>query len=208
MAKDSWEAAKAKKKLKDAPPPSFESEAAQAALFQAAMQGVTPLRAKSALSRPEPKPASEWQTPGPDQDDLMVMTALTDLVSGRIEFDLTYTDEYVEGHVKKFPPSTMDRLRQGIIPYQDHLDLHGLTLSQAEDAIYDFISKSLSLGRRCLLLIHGRGHRSPDGVPVIKRNLESLLLHRRVKRHILAFTTARPIDGGLGASYIYLAGTS
>jgi DNA-nicking Smr family endonuclease len=199
----------AKRPAPPPPPPAEaeEPETAEESLFQAAMADVAPLAplaARASLSRPRPKAASEWRTPGPTREDLEVMGVLTDLVSGRAEFDLSFTDEHIEGHVKGFPPPAMDRLRQGLIPYQDHLDVHGLTLGEAEEAIGEFIKKSVGLGRSCLLLIHGRGHRSPDGVPVIKRNLDSLLLHRRVKRHILAFATARPVDGGLGASYILL----
>ncbi|MDR2946909.1 MAG: Smr/MutS family protein, partial [Candidatus Adiutrix sp.] len=59
-------------------------------------------------------------------------------------------------------------------------------------------------GRGCVLLIHGRGLGSHDGVPVLKRYLETFLLRGTPRKYILAFTTARPLDGGLGASYILL----
>ncbi|MDR2455762.1 MAG: Smr/MutS family protein [Deltaproteobacteria bacterium] len=201
-AKDA--AAVKRRSPKAPPPPAQDSASAEEALWKLATADVTPLAQERTINRPTPKRPADWPASPPADDDFMVIQALTDLVAGRSEFDLTYTDEYVEGHVKGFPPPSMERLRMGLIPYQDHLDLHGQTLAQAEEAIYDFISKSVGLGRSCLLLIHGRGHRSPGGFSVIKKNLESLLLHRRVKRHILAFTTAKPIDGGLGASYILL----
>jgi DNA-nicking Smr family endonuclease len=175
-------------------------------LFLRAMMsdGVKPIaddkvRVKNGPPPPGPKPA-----PVVDPDDFEVLRTLADLVDGRIEFDLSFSEEHIEGHVRGFPPQAMERLRQGLIPTQDHLDLHGMTLAQAEEAIHKFITKSVSLRRTCVILVHGRGHRSPGGVPVIKRNLETMLLRRGVKRHILAFTTAKPIDGGLGASYILL----
>ncbi|MDR2444134.1 MAG: Smr/MutS family protein [Deltaproteobacteria bacterium] len=194
---------KSKNKAPNAPDNQYK-EPTDESLFLRAMDGVQPLNQGKGRNLTQPKPASHWKTPGPEAEDQEVLDFLTDLVTGRAEFDLTYSDEHVEGQVKGLPASTMARLRQGQIPTQDHLDLHGMTLKEAEEAIRRFISRSLDLGRYCLLLIHGRGLRSPDGVSVIKRNLENLLLHRQVKQHILAFTTAKPIDGGLGASYILL----
>jgi DNA-nicking Smr family endonuclease len=181
-----------------------EPEPTDDLFFRMAMSDVQPLPQGKLRNQASPKPANQWKTPGQEVEDNEVVKVLTDLVSGNGEFDLRYTDEYVEGQAKGFPAAIMDRLRQGLIPTQAHLDLHGLTLNEAEEAIGQFIARSLDLGRNCVLLIHGRGHRSPGGVPVIKRNLENLLLHRGVKHHILAFTTAKPIDGGLGASYIFL----
>jgi DNA-nicking Smr family endonuclease len=201
-------AAAAAKKQAPPPPPPIEASVAEEALWRAETADVRPLDQKADLSRPEPKPVSAWRTQSEADDDEAVLAALTDLVSGRADFDLIYTGEHVEGRVKGFPATSLERLRRGLIPFQDHLDLHGLTLAQAEAAIYDFITRSLSLGRTCLLLIHGRGRGSPDGIPVIKRNLESLLLRSRAKRHILAFTTALPHDGGLGASYVLLRGSA
>jgi DNA-nicking Smr family endonuclease len=141
----------------------------------------------------------------PDED-IEALRSLADLVSGRAEFDLTHTAEFVEGQTRGLPPTLMEQLRAGHIPFQDHLDLHGLTLIQSEAAVTRFILDSVAKGRRSVLLIHGRGLGSPDGVPVLKHNLESLLLHGPARKYILAFTTARPLDGGLGASYVLLRG--
>jgi DNA-nicking Smr family endonuclease len=141
----------------------------------------------------------------PDED-IEALRSLADLVSGRAEFDLTHTAEFVEGQTRGLPPSLMEQLRAGRIPFQDHLDLHGLTLIQSEAAVTRFILDSVAKSRRSVLLVHGRGLGSPDGVPVIKHHLESLLLHGPARKYILAFTTARPVDGGLGASYVLLRG--
>jgi DNA-nicking Smr family endonuclease len=168
------------------------------------MSDVVPLDRREKRRAPEPPPIDGWKPPKSISEDDLVLAHLSDLVSGRVEFDVSATSEHLEAQVKGLPPTVMDRLRRGLFPVQDHLDLHGMTLEQAEKAIYQFITHSVELGRCCLLIIHGRGHRSPDGVPIIKRNLENLLLRRPVKRHILAFSTAKPVDGGSGASYVLL----
>ena len=55
-----------------------------------------------------------------------------------------------------------------------------------------------------MLLVHGRGLHSKDQVPVLKEALRSWLATARFGRHVLAFATARPADGGAGAIYVLL----
>ncbi|MDR2387941.1 MAG: Smr/MutS family protein [Deltaproteobacteria bacterium] len=173
--------------------------------FLEAMEGVVPISGKK-LVTPKPLPADSWSLPSQQDEDNAVVQDLIDLINGKIDFDFSATDELLEARASDLAPSVMEQLKKGLIPVQDHLDVHGYSLPQAEDAINTFIMRSVYYGRKCVLLVHGRGHRSPDGIPIIKRNLEHLLLRGPVKKHILAFTTAKPIDGGSGASYILLRG--
>ncbi|HZY03963.1 MAG TPA: Smr/MutS family protein, partial [Anaeromyxobacteraceae bacterium] len=57
---------------------------------------------------------------------------------------------------------------------------------------------------RCVLLVHGRGLHSEKQVPVLKEALRGWLATARFGRHVLAFATARPQDGGAGAVYVLL----
>ncbi|MDR1872178.1 MAG: Smr/MutS family protein [Deltaproteobacteria bacterium] len=180
------------------------SEGEEQWLFAQEMADVTPLKDPAKRLPPEPPTANSFKSLDPPNEDALVLEALNDLVEGRIEFDLRYSDEYVEGKAKDLSPEDMDKLRLGQIPYQDVLDLHELSLSQAEVAIEKFVLKSISLRRACVLLVHGRGHRSKDKVPVLKRNLENLLLRSRIRKRIQAFVTAQPVDGGPGSSYVLL----
>ena len=186
-----------------APPPPPPSDQA---LFMMEMADVTPIPGQNKKHLKNSPPPKAWKTPELPNEDLEVLRSLSDLVSGKAEFDLTYTDEYVEGQTRGLPPSLMEQLRAGRIPYQDHLDLHGHTLTQAEAAVTRFVLDSVALGRNCVLLIHGRGHGSQDGIPVLKRYLETFLLRGVIRKYLLAFTTAQPMDGGLGATYILLRG--
>ncbi|MEE9555920.1 MAG: Smr/MutS family protein [Candidatus Adiutricales bacterium] len=52
--------------------------------------------------------------------------------------------------------------------------------------------------------MHGRGMNSKNQVSVLKERLRSILLRGPVRKKILAFTSARPHDGGAGASYVLL----
>jgi DNA-nicking Smr family endonuclease len=95
------------------------------------------------------------------------------------------------------------KLRRGQWAIQAEIDLHGLTRRAAYDALRNFIGESAARGLRCVRVIHGKGRRSGSRGPVIKRVVDLWL--RRIEP-VLAFVSARPMDGGTGAVYVLLAG--
>jgi DNA-nicking Smr family endonuclease len=97
----------------------------------------------------------------------------------------------------------MRKLRRGLFPAQDELDLHGLTQSAARDQLADFIVASRDAGLRCVRVIHGKGYRNGGRGAVLKNAVDSWL-----RRHmdVLAFASAKAIDGGTGALYVLLRG--
>jgi DNA-nicking Smr family endonuclease len=98
----------------------------------------------------------------------------------------------------------MQRLKKGQFPIQDYVDLHGLTKQEAEIRVRDFLLQSQRLGLRCVLVVHGRGLNSENHIPVLKERLPAWLSRGPVKKLVLAFSTARPYDGGTGAIYVLL----
>jgi DNA-nicking Smr family endonuclease len=137
-------------------------------------------------------------------EDSEVLAALYDLVSGQGGFDLTETDEYVEGARVGIDPRLVTRLRRGEFPMQAHLDLHGMTQAAAREALSSFIVESVRRGLRSVLVVHGRGLRSAGGHPVLKHATAHWLSHGTIGGHVLAFATACPSDGGAGATYVLL----
>ncbi|MGA2840137.1 MAG: Smr/MutS family protein [Steroidobacteraceae bacterium] len=93
------------------------------------------------------------------------------------------------------------RLRRGLIPIEDELDLHGLSQTAAREQLAEFLEYSRTAGRRCVRIIHGKGYRSGARGPVLKMAVDLWL-----RRHsdVMAFTSARAIDGGTGAVYVLL----
>jgi DNA-nicking Smr family endonuclease len=87
---------------------------------------------------------------------------------------------------------------------QGHLDLHGQTRDEAKRAVELFLRDARRSGKRCVVLVHGRGLHSRDQLPVLKEALGTWLGQGRFARHVLAFATARPADGGAGAVYVLL----
>jgi len=134
--------------------------------------------------------------------DREVLDALRDTVQGRRPIDLCKTQEYVEWTNKDYRGDIIRRLREGRISVQDCLDLHGLSVEEAESEVEEFLREALRKGRRCIKIIHGRGLRSPGG-PVIKEALIKWLSFRH-RKNLIAFVTARQCDGGLGALYVLL----
>jgi DNA-nicking Smr family endonuclease len=55
-----------------------------------------------------------------------------------------------------------------------------------------------------VLVVHGRGLRSPGGRPVLKHATAQWLSHGIIGGYVLAFTTARLYDGGAGAVWVLL----
>jgi DNA-nicking Smr family endonuclease len=96
---------------------------------------------------------------------------------------------------------TLRHLRRGRFPVEDELDLHGLSQVAARDQLADFIASSRHAGLRCVRVVHGKGYRSGARGPVLK-----IAVNTWLKRHadVLAFTSARAIDGGTGAVYVLL----
>jgi DNA-nicking Smr family endonuclease len=93
------------------------------------------------------------------------------------------------------------RLRRGLYPVEDQLDLHGLSQAAARDALSDFLEFNRNAGHHCVRIVHGKGYRSGARGPILK-----IAVNAWLKRHseVMAFTSARAIDGGTGAVYVLL----
>ncbi|HVA78086.1 MAG TPA: Smr/MutS family protein [Candidatus Binataceae bacterium] len=171
-----------------------------AALFREAFAGVRPLDAgRSARLPVEPRVEHKVLS-----EDAEVVARLSDLVSGQGTFDITETEEYVEGARVGMDPRMVTRLRRGEFAMQEHIDLHGMIQPAAHDALTAFIVDSVRKGHRSVLVVHGRGLGSPGGRAVLKHATVEWLSHGTIGGHVLAFATARPPDGGAGAMYVLL----
>jgi DNA-nicking Smr family endonuclease len=93
------------------------------------------------------------------------------------------------------------RLRRGSYPVEAEIDLHGLNQSGARDNLADFLTYSRSAGYRCVRVIHGKGYRSGARGPILKAAVNDWL---RRNADVMAFASARPVDGGTGAVYVLL----
>ena len=150
------------------------------------------------------EPEKKSTLPPRMDEDAEVLAQLAELVAGDAPFDLSDSDEFVEGHLPSLDPQLLRKLRAGEIAVQGHVDLHGLTRDEAKGALERFLLESRHAGKRCVLVVHGRGLHSRDHLPVLKDALRTWLSTARFARHVLAFATAQPADGGAGAIYVLL----
>ena len=175
-----------------------DAAAADADAFREAVRDVTPLAQTTptaGLATPKPR-ARLRRVPATATENL-------DEIMPLIGAELVTGDEALSFHRAGVRIQVMRRLRRGLYPVEDELDLHGQSQSAARDRLAEFIARSRDGGRRCVRIIHGKGYRSGARGPVLKTAV-NLWLRRHMD--VLAFVSARAIDGGAGAVYVLLRG--
>jgi DNA-nicking Smr family endonuclease len=166
-------------------------------VFAEAVADAVPLERDDVVHAGTPRPARL-----PDEEREWKEFA-RDLMRGRESFDVSWSDEYVEGRRHEVTAGTMRRLKAGRIAWEAYLDLHGMTRDEARRRVDAFIRGARMREQGCVLLVHGRGKGSHGGVPVLKEKLVAWLTRDGGPgAHVLAFATARPCDGGPGALYV------
>ena len=168
-------------------------------LFAAAMRGVGQLSGNA--GRVEPAKREVSQIPDDEQEALW---ELQSLVEGKGAFEITDAEEVLVGRAPGVSEETLERLRKGEFSFRRHLDLHGLTRDESKLEVIRFITEARNGGERCVLVVTGRGKRSPAGVAVLRQALPRWLSRAPLRSHVLAFSLARQVDGGSGAFYVLL----
>ncbi|MBM4136115.1 MAG: hypothetical protein FJ241_04705 [Nitrospira sp.] len=125
---------------------------------------------------------------------------LKEIVERKRKIRLSDTGEYIAWNTSHIRKDISERLHRGDFAVQDYIDLHGMTLSEAEEALKRFFRDAMNKGLFCVKVIHGRGLKSPKG-PVLKKALINWL-QGSFRKWVMAYATAKDCDGGLGATYI------
>lgn len=99
---------------------------------------------------------------------------------------------------------TLIRLKRGLLRPETQIDLHWMTQGEAHAALGQFLAAAQQAGRRCVLVITGKGYRSDGAVGVLKANVPRWLNEPPNRERILAFAFAASRDGGEGALYVLL----
>jgi DNA-nicking Smr family endonuclease len=193
----------AKKRLSD--PGRPQDMSADADAFRAAVRDVKPLvQLPTAAGLAQPKPRARTRRPQravEDLDAVMPLIATSDGGEAANPEEAAAGSEALSFHRAGVRIQVMRRLRRGLYPIEDELDLHGLNQAEARGRLADFMARSRDSRRRCVRIIHGKGSRSGARGPVLKTAV-NLWLRRHMD--VMAFTSARAIDGGTGAVYVLL----
>lgn len=165
------------------------------ALFRNHMRSVKPLNEKT---KRVTKPASSQEKNPPIVKNNSVQKEeyfLSDFISDTVQSNtiLSFANPGI-------PNQRFRALKNGQVPWEAKLDLHGLKIEAARQALCHFIQTQSKNNKRCLLIIHGKG--GHHGAPPVIKNLINRWLPQFSQ--VLAFHSATPKDGGLGAVYVLL----
>ena len=164
-------------------------------IFQKEMAQVKPIKPNDRIAHGSRRKTSAKKTHAPSAlPDYEVQDNFSDASVADCPDELSYSRDGLQH-------STLKKLRLGKNPIERHLDLHGMTVDEARQALLYFIAECEDTDIRNILIIHGKGISSPGNKPVIKAYVNHWL---RASPSVLAFCSARPCDGGTGAAYVLL----
>jgi DNA-nicking Smr family endonuclease len=179
------------------PVPPAEEPADDEALLRQALKDVAPIPdpGKATLRPRPPKPVPVQRL---RDDEQVLQESLSDDIP--FEVGLETGDEllFLRDGLSNM---VLRKLRRGHWVAQDQLDLHGLRSEEARQLLVAFLNEALAKGLRCVRIVHGKGLRSENREPVLKRKAGNWLAQRD---EVLAFVQARPEDGGGGAVVVLL----
>lgn len=155
-------------------------------LWAEAVRDVIPLRGRSAPFPPTAPTEPPRTEPPPIENG-----------------SLPVTHQVTIEHFGGIDRANAERLKRGLRPIEARLDLHGLTQAEAHHRLVEFVEACYRDGRRCVLVITGRGL-GPDGPGVLKRAVPRWLGETGLRRRVLAIAPAQPRHGGAGALYLLL----
>jgi DNA-nicking Smr family endonuclease len=169
-----------------------------AALFRRKMKGTRPVKTDRIVHNTIPKSPSRTLI-GANFDN-----TTTNVPDNLADFN---TDSNVDANQTLFfvrpgpQHKSVKKLKRGEYAIEAKLDLHGQTTAKAKRKLIDFIDSCQSSLMKCVIIIHGRGMRSQSGTPILKQAVDQWL---REMPQVMAFSSAIPKDGGLGAVYVLL----
>jgi DNA-nicking Smr family endonuclease len=180
-------------------PPAPDDDADALDLLREALRDVTPIKAPGRVRHPPRR-----VDPVPVQRLRAEQEILAESLSDDSPLEEGFESGAELGFVREgLSRQSLRKLRRGHWVVQGELDLHGLTVPAAREALVAFLQRCLREGWRCVRVVHGRGLRSKNGEPVLKSKTARWLSQRQ---EILAFCQARPADGGAGAVLVLLKG--
>jgi DNA-nicking Smr family endonuclease len=165
------------------------------ALFRAAVADAVPLKHERVLiqgQRPSPIPRQRLR----DEEQV-----LDDMLSDCLDPSELETGEELLFCRPGLQHNVLRKLRRGQYSVGAELDLHGMRVTEARQALTLFLQHALASNIKVARIIHGKGNGSLNKQPVLKGKVNHWLQQRI---EVLAFCSARPVDGGTGAIYVLL----
>lgn len=165
-------------------------------LFRRAISGAKPLEAEKRAASPSRKPAPKARFSRADEAD-----ALRESLTANVDTIEVSNADSLRFHRPSVGRRTMRKLARGRFSIQSEIDLHGMTVAEAKPRLADFIDECARHGRLCIRVVHGKGLGSGQKGPVLNQSVNRWLQQWDT---VLAFVSARQVDGGTGALYVLL----
>jgi len=173
-----------------------EPEDDDARLFREAVRDVKPMtRQPPEARRPGAAPRARFT-----RADRRAV--LRESLSGGTDDPALASGDELVFHRAGLQSPVLRKLLRGQYRVEAELDLHGLNVADAKHALRDFLAEALNRQMRCVRIIHGKGLRSGHRGPVLKSAVSGVL---RRMGSVVAYVSARPVDGGTGAVYVLLS---
>ena len=174
-----------------APAPALDAE------FRAAVADARPLQLERRVVAGARKPSPRAR---------FTLAARRELLEESLHMDPEVLDAEIGDTVSFKRAGVQDavlrKLRRGLYRCEAEIDLHGMNLEAARRELRAFLAEARVRQLRSLRIVHGKGLRSGQRGPVVKAMTVTLL--RRFDA-VLAFCSARHVDGGTGAVYVLLS---
>ena len=158
---------------------------------------------KAAIEKPKPKPAVRQPLPKFKIGEMNTGNRPNHSLSPSLAQQFTATPVQMDS--KDF-----GKLKRGKLAPEGRIDLHGMTLDQAQPALNRFIAQSHVQGRRLVLVITGKGKSKDEHGPipvrtgVLKHQVPNWLRTGALAPMVLQVVQANVRHGGEGAYYVYL----
>ena len=165
-------------------------------LFRRTVGTVKPLGHDRTVATPRKRPGRTRLTRA------QRLAALDDRLAETSSDPLAIAGETLSHRRPGVPESVLRKLRRREYGVEGEIDLHGLTVAQARRVLQVFLAGALGRHAVCVRIIHGKGLRSGSRGAVLKSTVDALL---RQTAAVMAYVSASPADGGIGATHVLLA---
>lgn len=170
-------------------------------LWQRFTKDIKPLRKRAPKQAAEEKPVKKKKPDVPPRPVERIV----------IEPSLKPLAKAATAEAPQLDRRTDTKLKRGRMDIEATLDLHGMSQARAHGALHDFLIAAQSSGKRCVLVITGKGKSTKAGDAwfdgkdgVLKQKFPLWLAEAPLGRIVLKHTQAQPKHGGGGAFYVYL----
>jgi len=165
-------------------------------VFREAMRDVKPITPRARVPVARRKPPAKARFTAADRAMVLVES-----LQGIGDDQIADTGDEIQFRRVGVQDGVMRKLKRGEYRVEEVCDLHGLRVDEAKTALREFLAEALAHRLRCVRIIHGKGKGSGPRGPVIKSAVNMIL---RKTAPVLAFTSARRVDGGTGAINVLL----